>query len=146
VLPKPLRTSASRAQPRINRTQLAPPDLTCSRENSREGGPSVLLSAVLATPDPTQPREGLPVLDLPYLAKSTLKRGQQREPKPPVLPSAAVAIARRSRPSLIIPCRAKLHPSSSGFQRTQQRGPKPSVLRSISVYLVLPHDAGSCRN
>jgi len=90
VLPKPLRASASRAQPRINRTHLKPPDQTCSRENSREGEPSVLPSAVLAFAEPAAPEPIRPILTAPKPALPRLIYPPKRAAEGAEAPSAAV--------------------------------------------------------
>jgi hypothetical protein len=94
---------------------LAGPSHTCSRENSREGEPSVLPSAVLKSPGRASPCQATPIPATPRRVgtcqtSSTLQREQQWEPKPPVLPSAAVArpdrdltYPARTRPAVPIP-------------------------------------------
>jgi len=149
VLPKPLKTSASRAQPRINITRLEPPDQTCSRENSREGGPSVLPSAVLAAPrhaapDLAQPNPGMPHRIKLNVAISTLKESSRGSRSPQCcrlqrLPGFALTCLSEYCPAN--PCR-----TTSGFQRTQQRAPKGSVLRSISYSLTPPEHTRTSLN
>jgi hypothetical protein len=117
---------------------LAGPDHTCSRENSREGEPSVLPSAVLESPDPTRPCQNAPIPATPRRVPACHIYSPKRAAEGAEAPSAAVCSGCRSAPKLaspyhITPRRANPNHATSGFQRTQQRGPKPSVLRSSAV-------------
>ena len=114
---------------------LAGPDHTCSRENSREGEPSVLPSAVLAVPGQSRPGQASaqrthPMPAAPHLLPKESSSGSRspqccRLQRLPCHASPDQTQPRRTAPSLTLTDSAK-----SEFLRTQQREPKPSVLRS----------------
>jgi hypothetical protein len=125
----------------------AGPNHACSRENSREGEPSVLPSAALESL-----HRALPGLAQPYQAKpcqitSTLQREQQREPKPPVLPSAAVAppiraMAGRAAPCQIKPCR--IRPCTIWIPKNPAERAEALSAEIISGNLTMPIQAPPC--
>jgi hypothetical protein len=140
VLPKPAapcRASPGRTKPSRNVYCRTSPNQTCSRENSREGEPSVLPSAVLAARCRTRASPSMPDLTVPCRGTSTLKREQQgASEKAPYC--RLQSLNHRTPPGL-----ARTHPSRplhavfqlaiSTLQREQQREPKPPVLLSAAV-------------
>ena len=114
---------------------LAGPSHTCSRENSREGEPSVLPSAVLESPGRGEACHVTPIHANPHPTTPDPIYSPKRAAEGAEAPSAAVcsgclATPGLTSPRLTTPCLALPNRVLSEFLRTQQRGPKPSVLRS----------------
>jgi hypothetical protein len=150
VLPNPTapcRASPGRTKPSPNVYCRVSPNHTCSRENSREGEPSVLLSAALAIAGHNSPLHAHPDPSQTQRTRSTLQREQQWEPKPPVLPSAAVAppiraMADRAAPCRIRPCR--IQPCTIWIPKNPAERAEALSAEIISGNLTMPIQAPPC--
>ena len=122
VLPNPAdpcRASLGRTKPSPNVYCRASPNHTCSRENSREGEPSVLPSAALAIAGHNSHLHAHPYPSQAQRTASEFQRTQQRGPKPSVLRLSAVTS----------PCPSKPHRAS-----TEHAGPNCATSHHIWTY------------